>query len=60
MIRKMRLATKIGTGFGLLVMIAVALGGMAVQSLGGGVINTTTNGPSQVGNLLNNLLKKPK
>jgi uncharacterized protein involved in outer membrane biogenesis len=37
----------------------VALGGMAVQSLGGGVINTATNGPSQVGNLLK-LLKKPK
>jgi hypothetical protein len=36
------------------------LGGMAVQSLGGGIINTTTNGTSQVGNLLNNLLKKVK
>jgi hypothetical protein len=38
----------------------VALGGMAVQSLGGGIINTSTNGTSQVGNLLNNLLKKVK
>jgi uncharacterized protein involved in outer membrane biogenesis len=38
----------------------VALGGMAVQSLGGGIINTSTNGASQVGNLLNNLLKKAK
>jgi hypothetical protein len=38
----------------------VALGGMAVQSLGGGIINTTTNGASQVGNLLNQLLKKAK
>jgi hypothetical protein len=37
-----------------------ALGGMAVQSLGGGIINTSTNGTSQVGNLLNNLLKKAK
>jgi hypothetical protein len=37
-----------------------ALGGMAVQSLGGGIINTTTNGASQVGNLLNQLLKKAK
>jgi hypothetical protein len=38
----------------------VALGGMAVQSLGGGIINMSTNGTSQVGNLLNNLLKKVK
>ena len=38
----------------------VALGGMAVQSLGGGIINTSTNGTSQVGNLLNQLLKKVK
>ena len=37
-----------------------ALGGMVVQSLGGGIINTSTNGTSQVGNLLNNLLKKAK
>jgi hypothetical protein len=37
-----------------------ALGGMAVQSLGGGIINTSTNGASQVGNLLNNFLKKAK
>ena len=37
-----------------------ALGGMVVQSLGGGIINMSTNGASQVGNLLNNLLKKPK
>jgi uncharacterized protein involved in outer membrane biogenesis len=36
-----------------------ALGGMAVQSLGGGIINTSTNGASQVGNLLK-LLKKVK
>ncbi len=36
-----------------------ALAGLAIKSLGGGV-NTTTNGSSQVGNLLNNLLKKPK
>ena len=38
----------------------VALGGMAVQSLGSGIINTSTNGASQVGNLLNHLLKKVK
>jgi uncharacterized protein involved in outer membrane biogenesis len=38
----------------------VALGGMAVQSLGGGIINTSNNGASQVGNLLNQLLKKVK
>jgi uncharacterized protein involved in outer membrane biogenesis len=38
----------------------VALGGMAVQSIGSGIINTSTNGASQVGNLLNNLLKKVK
>jgi len=38
----------------------VALGGMAVQSLGSGIINTRTNGASQVGNLLNQLLKKVK
>jgi hypothetical protein len=36
-----------------------ALGGMAVQSLGSGIINTATNGASQVGNLLK-LLKKVK
>jgi hypothetical protein len=38
----------------------MALAGLAMKSLGGGVINTSTNGTSQVGNLLNNLLKKPK
>ena len=38
----------------------VALGGMAVQSLGSGILNTSTNGTSQVGNLLNSLLKKAK
>jgi len=38
----------------------VALGGMAVQSLGSGILNTSTNGTSQVGNLLNQLLKKAK
>jgi hypothetical protein len=32
---------------------------MVVQSLGGGIINTATNGASQVGNLLK-LLKKVK
>jgi hypothetical protein len=37
-----------------------ALGGMAVKSLSGGIIGTTTNGASQVGNLLNGLLKKVK
>ena len=37
-----------------------ALGGMVVQSLGGGIINTSNNGASQVGNLLNQLLKKAK
>ncbi|MGA2279163.1 MAG: AsmA family protein [Verrucomicrobiota bacterium] len=38
----------------------LALGGMTVKSLGGGLLNTTTNAASQVGNLLNNLLKKVK
>lgn len=38
----------------------LALGGMTVQSLGGGLLNTTTNADSQVGNLLNNILKKVK
>jgi hypothetical protein len=38
----------------------VALGGMAVKSLGSGIISTATNGASQVGNLLNSLLKKVK
>jgi len=37
-----------------------ALGGMVVQSLGGGIINASNNGASQVGNLLNQLLKKAK
>jgi hypothetical protein len=37
----------------------VALGGMAVQSLGSGII-TSTNGAKAVGNLLNGLLKKVK
>jgi hypothetical protein len=36
-----------------------ALGGMAVQSLGSGILSTATNGTSQVGNLLK-LLKKVK
>jgi hypothetical protein len=36
------------------------LGGMAVKSLGGGIIGTSTNGASQLGNLLNSLLKKVK
>jgi hypothetical protein len=34
-----------------------ALGGMAVKSIGSGIISTATNGASQVGNLLK-LLKK--
>ena len=38
----------------------LALGGMAVKSIGSGILNTTTNGASQVGNLLNQLLKKVK
>ena len=38
----------------------LALGGMAVKSLGGGILSTTTNAASQVGNLLNSLLKKVK
>jgi uncharacterized protein involved in outer membrane biogenesis len=38
----------------------VALGGMAVKSLGSGILGTTTNAASQVGNLLNQLLKKVK
>ena len=38
----------------------LALGGMAVKSLGGGILGTTTNAASQVGNLLNSLLKKVK
>jgi hypothetical protein len=38
----------------------VALGGMAVKSLTSGIIGTATNGASQVGNLLNSLLKKVK
>jgi hypothetical protein len=38
----------------------VALGGMAVKSLSSGIIGTATNGASQVGNLLNSLLKKVK
>jgi len=37
----------------------VALGGMAVKSISSGIIGTTTNGASQVGNLLK-LLKKVK
>ena len=37
-----------------------ALGGLAVKSLSGGIIGTATNGASQVGNLLNSLLKKIK
>jgi uncharacterized protein involved in outer membrane biogenesis len=36
----------------------MALGGMVVKSLGSGIIGTTTNAASQVGNLLNSLLKK--
>ena len=38
----------------------LALGGMAVKSLGSGIIGTATNGAVQVGNLLNSLLKKVK
>lgn len=38
----------------------LALGGMTVQSLGGGLINTATNAASQVGNLLNQLIKTVK
>jgi len=38
----------------------LALGGMTVQSLSGGLLNTTTNAASQAGSLLNQLLKKPK
>jgi hypothetical protein len=38
----------------------VALGGMAVKSLSSGIVGTGTNGASQVGNLLNSLLKKVK
>jgi hypothetical protein len=38
----------------------VALGGMTVKSLGGGILGTNTNVASQVGNLLNSLLKKVK
>ena len=38
----------------------MALGGMAVKSLSSGIIGTTTNAASQVGNLLNGLLKKVK
>ena len=38
----------------------VALGEMAVKSLDSGIINTAPNAASQVGNLLNQLLKKVK
>jgi hypothetical protein len=38
----------------------LVLSGMTVRSLGGGLMNTTTNAAGQVGNLLNNLLKKVK
>jgi uncharacterized protein involved in outer membrane biogenesis len=38
----------------------MALGGMAVKSFSSGIIGTATNGASQVGNLLNSLLKKGK
>jgi hypothetical protein len=38
----------------------LALGGMAVKSLTSGIIGTATNSSSQVGNLLNSLLKKVK
>jgi len=38
----------------------LALGGMAVKSLGGGLLNTATNTASTVGHLLNDLLKKVK
>jgi uncharacterized protein involved in outer membrane biogenesis len=38
----------------------LALGGMAVKSLTSGIVGTATNGASQVGNLLNSLLKKVK
>jgi uncharacterized protein involved in outer membrane biogenesis len=37
-----------------------ALVGLTVQSLGGGLLRTSTNSAGQVGNLLNNLLKKVK
>jgi hypothetical protein len=38
----------------------LVLGGLAVQSLGSGIINTATNGAGQVGNLLNQLIKGVK
>jgi uncharacterized protein involved in outer membrane biogenesis len=38
----------------------LVLGGMAVQSLGSGIINNATNGAGQVGNLLNQLIKGVK
>jgi hypothetical protein len=38
----------------------LALGGMAVKSLGGGLLNTATNTAATVGHLLNDLLKKVK
>jgi hypothetical protein len=38
----------------------MALGGMAVKSLGGGILSTATNATSPVGNLLNHLLRKPR
>jgi hypothetical protein len=37
-----------------------ALAGLVVQSLGGGILSTATNGTSQVGNLLNQLIKSAK
>ena len=38
----------------------MALGSMTVKSLGGGLLHSSTNTASQVGNLLNSLLKKVK
>jgi hypothetical protein len=38
----------------------LALGGMTVKSLGGGLLNTTTNGASQLGGFLNQLIKSVK
>jgi len=39
---------------------SLALAGLTVQSLGGGLMHTTTNAASSVGHLLNDLLKKVK
>ncbi len=37
-----------------------ALGGVAVKSIGGGLLNTATNGTSQLGGFLNQLIKSVK